>query len=91
MREQSGVQEENRLLGPDLPLQYGNSWPKLGFPFMKGNMSRSFINCEMNAVGQCGEHYLSSIHDPLQQVFGCENPRKTVNQTLSGEVICSLY
>lgn len=65
-----------QALGPDLPLQYGDTWPKLEFPFMKGNVSRSFINCEMNALGWCGEQYLGSIHDPLQQVFGCENPRK---------------
>ena len=70
-------------LGPDLPSSMGMLGLSWGFPFMKGNVSRSFINCEMNAVGRCGEQYLSSIHDPLQQVFGCENPRKTVNQTLS--------
>ena len=73
---------------PRPTLQYGDAWPKLGFSFMKGNVSGSFINCEMNAVGRCGEQYLSSIHDPLQEVFGCENPRKTVNQTLSTEIIC---
>lgn len=40
MREQCGAP------GLDLLLQYGDAWPRLGFPFMKGNSSSSFINCE---------------------------------------------
>lgn len=55
MREQCEVQGENRPLAQTYP-QYGDAWPKLGFPFMKGNVSRSFINCEMNAVGGVGSN-----------------------------------